>query len=118
VVTRQRVSSSVAPSNGRFDSGEFIDRFIAEHHIAVFSKTWCPYCRGVKSLFDDLGATYGSVELDNMDGGSTVQQTLLEKTGQRTVPSVFIGGKHVGGYDDTVRLLDAGKLEALIRGPS
>jgi glutaredoxin 3 len=46
-----------------------------------------------------LGANYEVIELDQRDDGPLIQQLLLQKTGQRTVPNVFIGGKHIGGHD-------------------
>ncbi|PIA32000.1 hypothetical protein AQUCO_04700109v1, partial [Aquilegia coerulea] len=57
------------------------------------------YCFSVKKLFSDLGVTYKAIELDRESDGSEVQSALAELSGQRTVPNVFIGGKHVGGCD-------------------
>ena len=50
------------------------------------------------------------VELNEVAEGAAMQEALYEKTGQRTVPNVFIGGEHIGGSDDTLKLHDAGKL--------
>ncbi|XP_052731890.1 glutaredoxin-C1 isoform X2 [Vigna angularis] len=63
---------------------------VSSFPVVVFSKTNCGYCKRVKDLFQQLGATYKVVELDI--------ETLIEWTGLRTVPNVFIGGKHIGGY--------------------
>jgi glutaredoxin 3 len=54
------------------------------------------------------------IELDNLNNGSKIQAELLAMTGQRTVPNVFIKGKHLGGNDDTHAALASGKLQAML----
>ena len=54
----------------------------------------------------------------SIDNGTTIHEKLKEMTGQRTVPNVFIRGKHIGGADDTIKLHDEGKLMDLIVPPS
>lgn len=78
------------------------------------SKSSCPFCVRVKQLLTQLKATYKVVELDQESDGSEVQSALAEWTGQRTVPNVFIGGKHIGGCDDTVGMHSGGKLVPLL----
>ena len=51
------------------------------------------------------------IELDQMDNGNEIQGALLDLSGQRTVPNVFIKGKHLGGNDDTQAAARSGKLE-------
>ncbi|KAM7267575.1 hypothetical protein ACFE04_009741 [Oxalis oulophora] len=82
--------------------------------VVVYSKTYCPYCVTVKKLFQQLGASFKAVELDNEKDGGEIQAALAQWTGQRTVPNVFIGGKHIGGCDDTTGLHSGGKLVALL----
>ncbi|KAJ4769219.1 Glutaredoxin [Rhynchospora pubera] len=82
--------------------------------VAVFSKSFCPYCNQVKKLLSSLGANYKTVELDYETDGSEIQSALHQWTGQRTVPNVFIGGKHIGGCDNTVALHNQGKLVPLL----
>ena len=75
------------------------------------------YCSSVKSLFSNLSVTgLTVVELDKEANGQQMQDTLAEITGQRTVPNVFIGGKHIGGNDATQSLFRAGTLNALLKG--
>ncbi|KAK7740854.1 Glutaredoxin [Diatrype stigma] len=68
--------------------------------VAVFSKSYCPYCKATKSLLDSAGAKYYALELDQVPDGSEIQAALQELTSQRTVPNVFIGRKHIGGNSD------------------
>lgn len=67
---------------------------------AVFSKSYCPYCTSTKKLLNETGAKYYAIELDQVDDGSDIQAALQEISGQRTVPNVFIGKKHIGGNSD------------------
>jgi len=82
--------------------------------LVVFSKSYCPFCTRVKSLFQQIGAKAVVYEMDQMSDGSALQAALHDWTGQRTVPNVFIGGKHVGGCDDTIRLHQEGKLVPML----
>lgn len=88
--------------------------------LAVFSKSYCPYCKATKSLLTEMGAKYYALELDQVgtsttkpypkytladhlktpDDGSAIQGALAEITGQSTVPNVFIGKEHIGGNSD------------------
>lgn len=72
---------------------------IKDNNVMVFSTTYCPYCAQVKSLFSSLDVHHAVWELDEREDGSEIRQFLVEETGQRTVPNVFVGGKHVGGCD-------------------
>ncbi|XP_057983888.1 glutaredoxin-like isoform X2 [Malania oleifera] len=70
--------------------------------VVVFSKSFCPFCVEVKKLLSDMGASFKAIELDTESDGGEIQSALLEWTGQRTVPNVFIGGVHIGGCDSIV----------------
>ncbi|XP_077244184.1 glutaredoxin-like [Tasmannia lanceolata] len=67
--------------------------------IVVFSKTYCGYCNRVKQLLSQLGASYKVIELDSESDEDAMQSALVDWTGQRTVPNVFIARKHIGGCD-------------------
>ncbi|KAJ1418287.1 Thioredoxin-like superfamily [Sesbania bispinosa] len=82
--------------------------------VFVFSKTYCGYCKRVKDLLTQLGATYKIFELDTEKDGGEIQSALAEWTGQRTVPNVFIGGKHIGGCDTCLEKHRAGQLVPLL----
>ncbi|KAG4218681.1 hypothetical protein PC116_g32839 [Phytophthora cactorum] len=73
---------------------------IDENAVAVFSKSYCPYCNSSKRLLDSLGAKYKVVELDKVPDGSAIQDALEEISSQRTVPNIWIGKKHIGGNSD------------------
>ncbi|OCL08375.1 glutaredoxin domain-containing protein [Glonium stellatum] len=73
---------------------------IDENAVAVFSKSYCPYCKATKTLLSDLGAKFYSIELDQVDDGAAIQDALEEITSQRSVPNIFIAQKHIGGNSD------------------
>ncbi|XP_019165775.1 PREDICTED: monothiol glutaredoxin-S10-like [Ipomoea nil] len=107
-----RAMSDSSSSSGLEDS---VKKTVSENPVVVYSKTWCSYSGQVKSLFRRLGLDPLVVELDQMgQQGSQIQKVLEGLTGQRTVPNVFIGGKHIGGCSDTIELYQKGELENLL----
>lgn len=88
---------------------------VSENPVVVYSKTWCSYSSEVKALFKGLPVEPMVIELDEMGSqGSQLQKVLETLTGQHTVPNVFIGGKHIGGFTDTLKLYEEGDLEVLL----
>ncbi|XP_051867046.1 glutaredoxin 2 isoform X2 [Pristis pectinata] len=87
---------------------------VANNCVVLFSKTFCPYCKKTKILFQELGVKYKAIELDLHKDGSTIQNVLEELTGARTVPRVFVNGKCIGGASDTFSLHSKGKLMPLV----
>ena len=80
------------------------------------SKSYCPFCAQTKKLFasEFPNADVAIHELDQMNNGALVQRTLMQMTGQRTVPNVFVKGQHVGGNDDTEAAFRSGKLQSML----
>ncbi|KAG9019132.1 glutaredoxin [Tulasnella sp. 427] len=92
---------------------ELVEEAIANHKVAIFSKTYCPYCRRAKQTIQELGLEEDEVkiiEMDIRDDGSAIQEYLKDKTGQRTVPNIFIKQEHIGGSDDLASLKASGQL--------
>lgn len=88
----------------------------AANPVVVYSKTFCPYCTEVKSLFASASVAAKVIELDAIPGGDAVAAALQAVTGRRTVPQVFVGGVHVGGCDDTVAARADGRLAKMLEG--
>jgi len=86
---------------------------IAGSKVMVFSKSRCPFCLKAKKALDDQGIPYEVMELDSRDDGQDIQDVMQRMTGGRTVPRVFVGGKFVGGGDETVALAASGELKRL-----
>ncbi|KAH9901724.1 putative glutaredoxin [Xylariomycetidae sp. FL2044] len=85
---------------------------IDENAVAVFSKSYCPYCRASKQLLDSVGAKYYAIELDKEADGADIQSALEEISGQRTVPNIYIAKKHIGGNSDLQA--KSGQLKSLL----
>ncbi|XP_057741504.1 monothiol glutaredoxin-S10 [Arachis stenosperma] len=112
-----RASSSSSSSSSSFGSRleETIKKTVSGNPVVVYSKTWCSYSSEVKALFKKLGVEPLVFELDEMGPqGPQLQKVLERLTGQHTVPNVFIGGKHIGGCTDTLKLYRKGELEPLL----
>ncbi|KAK7411948.1 hypothetical protein VNO78_03393 [Psophocarpus tetragonolobus] len=94
--------------------GKFVDDTINSNKIVIFSKTYCPYCQRAKAVFKDLKQVPHVVELDEREDGSKITDVLINIVGRRTVPQVFVNGKHIGGSDDTVAAYESGHLAKIL----
>jgi glutaredoxin len=93
-----------------------VNDLIKAHKVVVFSKSYCPYCDRVKDLLKQLSVQFYALELDNIgQEGALLQAALKTKSGQSTVPNVFINGNHIGGCDDTFRLHRNSKLVPMLK---
>ncbi|KAG0237781.1 thioredoxin-like protein [Mortierella sp. GBAus27b] len=107
-------SSSLTPEMAAQIKTE-VDTLIDEKPIVVFSKTTCPYCSAAKDFLEKKGVLSKAtiIELNKRPDGRDVQNYLLEKTGQRTVPNIYIAQEHIGGYSDLSGLADE-RLDGLL----
>ena len=83
---------------------KLVDEKVAGCQVMVFSKTTCPFGARVENFFKTQGVAYEVMYLDQMETGPAIQGILLQKTGQRTVPNVFVGGKHLGKNSNLIFL--------------
>nr|XP_043621751.1 glutaredoxin-C4 [Erigeron canadensis] len=95
-------------------SVDFVKKTVSSHSIVIFSKSYCPYCKRAKAVFKELNKKPYVIELDEREDGWKIQEALGEIVGRRTVPQVFINGKHLGGSDDTVEAYESGELAKLL----
>lgn len=105
-------SAASAPEMKDYINGE-----IGSNKVVVFSKTYCPYCVATKNLFKQQefsGINVVYHELDKRADGPAIQATLRDMSGQRTVPSVWIGGKFVGGNAETQSAYQSGSLQTML----
>lgn len=110
--------SSEKSSSKDLSVAEHIQQLINRYSVMVFSKSYCPYSRKAKTILSkfNLGENYHVLELDELSSKADEYQNELGKlTGARTVPRVFIGGKCVGGGDDTAALDKSGDLKRLLK---
>ena len=87
--------------------------------VEIYAAPHCPYCRRAKRLLDDKGVDYVEIEIRWGLGGPRKDETFEEMVrrsgGRRTVPQVFIGGRHVGGSDDLAELDRSGELDRMLQ---
>lgn len=80
----------------------------------MYSTAVCPYCVRAEQLLASKGQTAIAKIRVDLEPGRRAE--MIERTGRRTVPQIYIGTVHVGGYDDLVALDRAGKLDPLLAG--
>jgi glutaredoxin 3 len=84
--------------------------------VKMYTSHSCPYCRHAKSLLQQRGVA--KIEEVRVDLQPAERAAMIELTGRRTVPQIFIGATHVGGCDDLVALDRSGELAALLCAPA
>ena len=82
--------------------------------ISMYSTGVCPFCQRAELLFKSKGVA--DIEKIRVDLDPARRDEMMQKTGRRTVPQIYIGELHVGGFDDLAALDRAGKLVPLLRG--
>ena len=80
--------------------------------VIMYSTRFCPYCVRARGLLDGKGVDYTDVGVDEQP-----QQRLemMQRSGRRTVPQIWIGDQHIGGFDDMLRLEQQGRLDELLK---
>jgi glutaredoxin 3 len=81
-------------------------------HVTLYHTAMCPYCVRAERLLEAKGVT--DIEKIRVDLVPEQRMVMMERTGRRTVPQIYIGSTHVGGFDDLYALEQAGKLDPLL----
>ncbi|HZW11753.1 MAG TPA: glutaredoxin 3 [Noviherbaspirillum sp.] len=82
--------------------------------VVMYSTAVCPYCVMAERLLKSKGVE--NIEKIRVDLQPEQRAEMMQKTGRRTVPQIYIGDTHVGGFDDLSALDHAGKLDPLLKG--
>ncbi|MDH5479660.1 MAG: glutaredoxin 3 [Nitrosomonas sp.] len=80
--------------------------------VIMYTTGFCPYCKMAENLLRSKGVE--QIEKIRIDLEPEQRAEMMGKTGRRTVPQIYIGEKHVGGYDDLVQLDHKGELVTLL----
>lgn len=80
--------------------------------VVMYSTAVCPYCIRAEQLLQRKGVS--QIEKIRVDLQPELRDAMVEKTGRRTVPQIYINGQHIGGYDDLAALDQAGSLSSLL----
>lgn len=79
--------------------------------LVIYTTRLCGYCAMARRLLDSKGAQY---EERRVDFDSDLRREMESRSGRRTVPQIFAGNAHLGGFDDIARLDQTGELDALL----
>ena len=80
-------------------------------NVTIYSTEWCSYCRAAKRFLDGRKVPYTEIDLTEDDAG---REALRGRTGRTSVPQIYIGDVHIGGYDDLRALDQRGGLDPLL----
>lgn len=83
-------------------------------HVLMYSTAVCPYCVNAERLLASKGVT--QIDKVRVDLDPARRHEMMERSGRRTVPQIWIGERHVGGFDDLHALDQAGELDKLLAG--
>lgn len=82
--------------------------------VVMYTTGYCPFCSRAEMLLTQRGVT--EIEKIRIDEDAAQRTLMMERTGRRTVPQIYIGETHVGGFDDLSALDKEGKLLPLLNG--
>lgn len=83
------------------------------HAITMYCRAACPFCVAARNLFNRKNVRWTEVSLD---AEPDKRAEMIQRTGRKTVPQIFIGDLHVGGFDDLDALDQEGELDRLLAG--
>jgi glutaredoxin 3 len=85
---------------------------VTNPEVTIYSTGWCPYCDRARGLLERKGVMFSEIKVDE---DPAQRDFMLQRSGgRRTVPQIFIGDRHVGGFDDLYALDKAGELDRLL----
>lgn len=82
-----------------------------KEQVVIYTQALCGYCAAAKRLLDEKRIDYEVIDV-TMNAGR--RREMVDRSGRRTVPQIFIGDRHIGGYDDMAAMNRAGELDALL----
>jgi glutaredoxin 3 len=79
--------------------------------VVLYTTGWCPYCMRARTLLEGKSVAYQEIGVEDPERRA---EMIGRSGGRRTVPQIFIGGRHVGGFDELYALERAGQLDTLL----
>ena len=80
--------------------------------IIIYSSLLCPYCQAAKALLKKLKLEFNKILIDN---NPSVKEQMIKLSKRKTVPQIFFGNRHIGGYDEVRALEKENKLQELLK---
>ena len=81
--------------------------------VLMYTTSWCPYCTRARRLFESKGVPFTEIDVDEVEGA---RAEMRRRSGRTSVPQIFVGDRHLGGFDDTRALDERGELDPLLAG--
>ena len=82
--------------------------------VTMYATSWCPYCSRARGLLESKGVALQEIDVES---APEKRAEMQNRSGRRTVPQIFIGEQHVGGYDELAALDRSGELDKLLGRP-
>lgn len=79
--------------------------------ITIYTSRYCAYCSAAKNLLESRDYEFEEI---NMEGNQELMLEIMQKSGQRTVPQIFVGEKSIGGYQELLAATSSGEFDALL----
>jgi len=79
--------------------------------ITIYTSSYCAYCTAAKNLLESRDYEFEEI---NMQGNQELMLQVMQKSGQRTVPQIFVGEKSIGGYQELLASTAGGEFDALL----
>ena len=113
--TEAPAAVAAIPRAASEDAVAFIERVVSEAPVVVFALEWCEFCWTLRKLFEALGVSYRSVDIDAVayqenDWGVRLREALHQRLEIPTIPQVFVGGQHIGGCTEVIKAYEDGTL--------
>jgi len=81
--------------------------------VTLYTTQYCPYCIRARNLLHSKGVAYRDIAVDN---DPQLRREMMIRSGRDTVPQIWIGQRHIGGFDDMYLLERQGRLDELLQG--
>lgn len=80
--------------------------------VTLYGTSWCPYCTRARALLTAKGVSFTDIDIEATPGARAEMQA---RAGRTSVPQIFVGERHLGGFDDTKALDDQGLLDSILQ---
>lgn len=80
--------------------------------VTLYATSWCPYCTRARALLTAKGVSFTEIDIEATPGARAEMQA---RAGRTSVPQIFVGDRHLGGFDDTKALDDQGLLDSILQ---
>jgi len=85
---------------------------VTDPEIVMYSSGWCGYCQRARALLERKGLAFREIDVEQ---DAALRAEMIARSGKRSVPQIFIGSRHVGGFEELYALERAGGLDPSLR---